>query len=327
VVKWITYALVLHIVALGLAAISAVFGLLAHVREMSMTCCSSCFSGIAASVALLAFIFDLVLFFVAKARINKVDGGKAEIGTGIWLTLAAWVLLFFSGCFFGLGRCCVRRRPNKDWNDKKDKSGSGRLGGLTGWGGSSNRDEEMRLDAVKAEADRKAAQKRGEIGLPAFHEVDQSVPLKARVDGDQVYLEDVHDQPYHDQPQSPQRQYAAGYAPAPAGGRAIDELNNTPRRQPSVQTTTTYPPQPHPTRQGSGHSQQAGYSPSAYQGYSNTAAATVPAAAAVIASAPSPGQYLNPHATGQSPYGSHQQYPTNTSCESFDQLQNHIKSG
>ena len=64
VVKWITYLLVLHIVALVLAAISAFFGLLAHVREMSMTCFSSCISGFAAVVALLAFIFDLVLFFV-----------------------------------------------------------------------------------------------------------------------------------------------------------------------------------------------------------------------------------------------------------------------
>ena len=64
VVKWITYALVLHIVALALAAGSALFGLLAHVREMSMTCCSTCVSGFAAAIALLAFIFDLVLAFI-----------------------------------------------------------------------------------------------------------------------------------------------------------------------------------------------------------------------------------------------------------------------
>jgi len=63
-----------------------------------MTCCSTCFSGFAAVVALLAFIFDLAFFFLAKAHINEV--GSAEIGNAIWLTLAAWVLLFFSGCFY-----------------------------------------------------------------------------------------------------------------------------------------------------------------------------------------------------------------------------------
>lgn len=304
VVKWITYTLVLHIVALGLAAISAAFGLLAHVREMSMACCSTCVSGFAASVALLAFIFDLVLFFVAKSRINAVSGGSAQIGTGIWLTLAAWILLFFSGCFFGIGRCCVRRRPRKDYDDKRDARP---LGGL----GRPDRDEEMRLDAVKAEADRKALQHRNEVGLPAFHEHehehdddDQSTPLKARVDGDTVYLDDgAAAQPYRDQPTAPQRQFAGGYVPAPVGGRTVDEYNG-----PSRQSTNpnTYPPQAHPVRQGSGNSQATGFTPSPYPGYSGAAVAAPVAAAA----AAPPNQYL---AAGA--YGGHQQYPTGTSCE------------
>src|SRR5882762_4050235 len=86
VVKWITYCLVLHIVALALAAGSAVFGLLAHIREMSMTCCSTCVSGFAAAVAMIAFIFDLALFFLTKARINSA-GGNAAFGNAIWLTV------------------------------------------------------------------------------------------------------------------------------------------------------------------------------------------------------------------------------------------------
>jgi hypothetical protein len=116
VVKWVTSALVLHIVALILAAASAFFGLLAHVREMSMTYCSTFISEFAAAVALVAFIFDLVLFFVAKTRINAV--GSAQIGSAIWLTLAAWVLLFFSGCFYSFGKCCISNRPsNKGYDD------------------------------------------------------------------------------------------------------------------------------------------------------------------------------------------------------------------
>ena len=78
-----------------------------------MTCCSTCISGFAASIALLAFIFDLILFFIAKARINAI--GSAQIGSAIWLTLAAWILLFFSGCFYSIGRCCIGNRPSRGY--------------------------------------------------------------------------------------------------------------------------------------------------------------------------------------------------------------------
>lgn len=109
--------------ALGFAAVSAIFGLLAHVREMAMTCFSSCIAGVGAAVALLAFIFDLAFFFIAKSRLNKVKGGSASFGIAIWLTLAAWILLFFSGCFYGIGRCCIKRRPRKDTPDREAGNG------------------------------------------------------------------------------------------------------------------------------------------------------------------------------------------------------------
>ncbi|KAF8641125.1 hypothetical protein AX17_000767 [Amanita inopinata Kibby_2008] len=218
-VKWLTYALVLHIVALGLSAVSTGFGLLAHVREMSMTCCSSFVSGFAATVALVAFIFDVTLFFIARARIRAV--GSAQIGNAIWLTLAAWVLLFFSGCFFSIGRCCISRRPR----------------GGDGWGGQkgNNYEDQMRLDAVKAEAERKALQKT-EVGLPIFHEVQ---PLTGRVDGDAVYTDD----PYKGSrdgtiasSHSTQNTRPDGYAPAPDGTRAVEEYympSNTSPYQPA----------------------------------------------------------------------------------------------
>ncbi|EEB90141.1 hypothetical protein MPER_11692 [Moniliophthora perniciosa FA553] len=266
-VKWLTYALVLHIVALALAAGSAVFGLLAHVREMSMTCCSTCVSGFAAGIALLAFIFDIALFFIAKSRINAV--GRATMGNAIWLTLAAWVLLFFSGCFYTPG----------------EASGAD--------SGSASRDmyaEQMRMDAVKAEADRKNRQK--EVGLPAFYE---SQPLTARVDGDTVYS----DTPYSDNaPGSPRQNSAGGYAGGgyvqqPAGSRAVDEFYN-----PTVggAAATSYPPQPR--RQASAHSYTTShYTPSIYtqttspslpSAYNQT---TTPPSIPVI-SPPPPNNYL-----------------------------------
>ncbi|KAG7099727.1 hypothetical protein E1B28_001544 [Marasmius oreades] len=244
-VKWITYVLVLHIVALVFAAGSAVFGLLAHVREMSMMCCSTCVSGFAAVAALLAFIFDLALFFLAKARINAV--GKATIGNAIWLTLAAWVLLFFSGCFYTIGRCCISKRgPRDKWGKRPNEYGEGPGGNNT------SRDmyaEQMRMDAVKAEQARKTKQQ--EVGLPAFHE---SVPLTARVEGDSVYTESYSDnvpvspRSPHGPRQNSNGGYAGGgYMQQPTSNRAVDEYYN-----PSAAPATSYPPEPR--RQGSAHS-------------------------------------------------------------------------
>ena len=278
VVKWITYALVLHIVALAFAAVSAVFGLLAHVREFSMVCFSTCISGFGAAVALIAFIFDLAFFFVAKSRINSVKGGSASMGIAIWLTLAAWLCLFFAGCFFGLGRCCVSRRPRG-----ADKEAPSVDQGYA---------EQMRLDAVKAEADRKARQQRQEVGLPAFQEYDQTQPL-TKVDPEE-YIEDG-DQilPYRPNQQvqpgvgAGMAAYArngtphTGYSQAPPGSRAVDDYYNARPSQPNA-----YPPQPR--RQASGHTQTS----SSFSAYS-TSPPPIPTVA--VPTIPPPGannQYL-----------------------------------
>lgn len=294
-------------IALILAAISAFFGLLAHVREMAMTCCSSCISGLAAVVTLVAFAFDLALFFVARSRINDVPGGSASIGNAVWLTLAAWILLFFSGCFYAIGKCCIRRRPRGDddggWfgggrnaaNDPRRDASSASAFQNNGYV------EQMRLDAVKQEADRKARAARGEQGLPAFQEWDQGAgktphdeyaPLTAHVDGDEVFLEDEHRQvPYRDAPGAVTRggAPAAGYAPTPMGARAVDEYYSPTRGREESETGSQYPP----TRQPSQYS----------QANSRYGAPTSPP--------PMPGGFLAPG--GAPPQGGHQQ--GGTSCE------------
>ncbi|KAH8099282.1 pali-domain-containing protein [Cristinia sonorae] len=250
-VKWVTYALFLHAVALILAAVSAIFGLLAHVREISMACCSTCVSGFSAAVCLIAFIFDLVLFFIAKARINAIPGASASIGIGIWLTLAAWILLFFAGCFYGFGRCCISRRPKRDTEATRDDPYT----------------ERLRLDAVKAEADRKARQKQGETGLPAFQEYEQTQPLTKQDhdeyvdDGDQIVpLHSVAGGAYGRQGVTPARQPSSGhppsvpyvpggYAQAAPGNRTVDDYYNVQQN--------SYPPRP--SRQASGHTQDSSY--------------------------------------------------------------------
>lgn len=232
-VKWITYALFLHIVALALAAGSAVFGLLAHIREMAMTCCSTCISGFAAVVALVAFIFDIALFFIAKARINAV--GKASIGNAVWLTLAAWVLLFLSGCFYTLGRCCIStRKPRSDWDRRKDAETGPPV-------------DQMRLDAVKAEADRKARQKQTEVGLPAFSE---SQPLTAVIDGDHVYSAEQYQDHlnntspgYDGRPAQGGGYVGGGYMQGPPGERAMDEYYSPTTANNVGASPYNYPPQ------------------------------------------------------------------------------------
>jgi hypothetical protein len=284
VVKWITYALVLHIVAFGLAAVAAIFGLLAHIREMSMTCFSSCIAGFAATIALFAFIFDIAFFFIAKSRLNAVKGGSASFGNAAWLTLAAWILLFVSGCFYGLGRCCIKRRPRENKDPKLDSSnGAGNNFGSYA--------DQMRLDAVKAEVDRKARQKQGEVGLPAFQEYDPSQPLRNK---DDVYVDDEEHGPYldnavgsqhHNQPPSG---YAGGYLQGIPGNRAIDEFNSP--------TRTSYPPQVN--RRNSGHTvATTAYEASQYS-YSTPAPALPPAN----------NQYLS-----TVPYQAHDQYASSSS--------------
>jgi hypothetical protein len=217
-----------------------------------MSCFSSCVSGLGAAITLLAFIFDLVFFFLAKSRINSVKGGSATMGSAIWLTFAAWLLLLFSGCFYSLGRCCMRRRPR---DMARGDGGAWVPASSTG----PTYEEQMRLDAVKAEADRKAGQGKSELGLPAFPEYDPTQPLTSDAEH-----ENSTRVPYRD----------AQYAAAPVGTRAVDEYytagNNAypPRRQATASSGRTQ-------QTAYVHSQQtSGYAPSNYS--SPTAVPAVP---------------------------------------------------
>ncbi|KAG9042493.1 hypothetical protein FS837_010808 [Tulasnella sp. UAMH 9824] len=252
VAKWLTYALFLHVIALALAGVSAIFGLLAHIREFSMSCFSSCISGAAAAICLIAFIFDLVLFFVAKARINSIDGASAMVGNAVWLTLAAWVLLFISGCAFGIGRCCISRRPREPKASKASAYAPNSNGNATlPPDPNASYAEQMRMDAIKAEVDRKARQKAGtthEVGLPAFEEYETR-PLTADDDAS------AHS-PYRDQP-SPANGNRYGAAGAATGYVHSSQLHPPARRQASAASTATHnngarspPPQGYGNSQG-----------------------------------------------------------------------------
>lgn len=110
VLRGLTYTMVLHPVAAGLCAAAAVFGLL----SMCDTCLSPCFSGvltgIASTVSLLAFAFDLALFLILKNRLKKADAGlHPSLGTAVWITLAGWIVILLGSCGLGAGLCRARR--------------------------------------------------------------------------------------------------------------------------------------------------------------------------------------------------------------------------
>jgi hypothetical protein len=157
ITKYLTYVLILHIVALALALASTIFGLLSFISSLSVLCFPTCFAACASTCSLIALVIDLAMFYIAKARIDRVDGASASIGIAVWLTLAAWLLCGFAGCAYGIGRCCVGSRDRKA-RDDPDPSRGGYVRTPNSHG-----PDAMRMDAIRDEQIRKKEQ-----GLPSF---------------------------------------------------------------------------------------------------------------------------------------------------------------
>jgi len=213
-----------------------------------------------------AFIFDLAFFFTVKSRINSVNGGSATIGNSIWITLVAWLLLFFSGCFYTFGRCCIKRRPRGSeggWGGNNNNKQGGFFGGRNGAAGGEQYADQMRMEAIRAEQTRKTDQENlKEQGLPAFPELDRSSETKPLATAQ--YLEEEDDEhPSHLQYRdnnsaanlasgAPARRqassgqpnaYRGGYAQGAPGTRAVDEYNAVGSRPGNRrQSSSTYSP-------------------------------------------------------------------------------------
>ncbi|KAJ6611162.1 actin cortical patch SUR7/pH-response regulator pali [Mycena sp. CBHHK59/15] len=104
----LTKALVLHLVAFGVALIAFGFALLALLGiPLIAECCADCFSGFAGATGFVVFVFDLAFFYIIKKRVNaETDASSAVMGNAIWLTLIAMLLLFITPILFLVGRCC-----------------------------------------------------------------------------------------------------------------------------------------------------------------------------------------------------------------------------
>jgi len=176
ITKYLTYTLILHIIALACAAAATIFGLLSHISTLSLLCFPTCSAGLASTVSLIALVFDLVIFYIAKARIDAVPGASASIGISVWLVLAAWLLAGLSGCAYGIGRCCVGARRNQSSGDPRSNYSRQQ----------SDHPDDMRLVALRDEQLRKKEQ-----GLPNFQELERT-PLTGYQNEEDKYL---HEEP------------------------------------------------------------------------------------------------------------------------------------
>ena len=189
VIKGLTYTLVLHPVALAFAVVSVLLGLISHCRELSTNCFGTFVTGIGAFVTIVAFGLDLALFIIAKKRIDSINGASAQLGMAIWMTLAAWILMFLAGCAFSCGICSRRKRNRVKDSHLPDSYGARPAAPMQDRYG-----EQMRMDALDAEADRKRRQatldrkngRRDDLPKFAEYETEYEVPLKNDYD-DGVY--------------------------------------------------------------------------------------------------------------------------------------------
>lgn len=98
----LTYALVLHPVAAGIALLAIIVSLTTHVV---LDICGSLIAGLAFLVTLAAFIVDSILFIDVRHRINKADTGTqnpAKLGNAYWMVMVAMICLLiatFTVCF------------------------------------------------------------------------------------------------------------------------------------------------------------------------------------------------------------------------------------
>ncbi|WWC91900.1 uncharacterized protein L201_006849 [Kwoniella dendrophila CBS 6074] len=94
----LTYTLILHPIAGGLAFFALVFGLLgASCASRVATIFAALTAGFAALVTLVIFVIDMVLWNVLKNRIQDA-GYSAGLGNANWFTVGAFVALCAAMC-------------------------------------------------------------------------------------------------------------------------------------------------------------------------------------------------------------------------------------
>ncbi|KAF8589037.1 pali-domain-containing protein [Ramaria rubella] len=112
VIHNLTFVLILHPIAAGLAAIAVLFGLCGAAYSRVGTIFMTISATLATLVTIIAWVIDMVLWGIARDRIRSAGSSgdlpldtTAQYGNANWLTLGALVALLLAFCAGALGVC------------------------------------------------------------------------------------------------------------------------------------------------------------------------------------------------------------------------------
>jgi len=100
----LTYVLILHPIAAGLAGLAVIFGLCGAAYSRIGTIFMTLSAALATVFTLLVWIIDMVLFGIARNHIRHA-GGQANYGNANWIVLGALVALMMGFCTSAVGSC------------------------------------------------------------------------------------------------------------------------------------------------------------------------------------------------------------------------------
>lgn len=115
VIHNLTFVMVLHPIAAGLAGLAVIFGLCGAAYSRIGTIFMSLTAALATVITLVVWVIDMVLWGIARNRINNHGpaGTRATYGNANWLVLGAFVALLFGFCSASLGCFGRFRRTSK----------------------------------------------------------------------------------------------------------------------------------------------------------------------------------------------------------------------
>ncbi|KAF8609969.1 pali-domain-containing protein [Ceratobasidium sp. AG-I] len=113
VIHNLTYVMVLHPVAAGLAGLAVIFGLCGAAYSRVGTIFMSLAAALATLCTLVVFIIDMVLWGMARNRIRD-QGAQANYGNANWMVVGALAALLLGFCSSVIGSCGNYRRRNTE---------------------------------------------------------------------------------------------------------------------------------------------------------------------------------------------------------------------
>ncbi|KAJ7497269.1 pali-domain-containing protein [Mycena latifolia] len=112
VIANLTRTLILHPIAAGMAGLAFLFGVCGVVFHRAGTVIMVLLAALATVVCLMAFLFDMVLFGIARNNFRG-QGIQSHLGNACWLTLSALVALLLGFSTAACGEFARYKKRNK----------------------------------------------------------------------------------------------------------------------------------------------------------------------------------------------------------------------